>query len=311
MSEKLVSVIIPTHNRGNLITETIESVLAQSYGNIEILIVDNGSTDDTENIIKKIKTSRIQYFKQENSGGPAGPRNVGIRKSRGEYIAFLDSDDIWLPDKIKKQVEILECKPETGLVYCKAEFFGDGFPKGKTYPGKGYSGEVFDKLICGNFVPTISVLARRETILKTGDFDESKSLRAFEDYELWMRIARHYHFHFIDEALCRLRMHTQNMLGTDNMKSHLGAMRAFCSACDKLALPGPVRKPAFSHHCLTTAMAWLEVGNYTNFKIFLERSMREKTTGLNLAICLSNAILGGRLFGKLYPLVKNFLKKRR
>ncbi|HNY13366.1 MAG TPA: glycosyltransferase, partial [Candidatus Wallbacteria bacterium] len=226
MPEKLVSVIIPTHNRGDLITETIESVLAQSYKNIEIIVVDNGSTDDTEEIIKKISAPALRYIKQENSGGPASPRNVGVGMARGEYIAFLDSDDIWLSDKIKRQVEIFEKMPEVGLVFCQCRFFGKEYHEKTIYPAKGYSGNVFDEIIKGNFVPTVSVVCRRATLAEIGIFDERSDLRAFEDYELWMRVARGYDFYFINEPLCLLRMHSQSMLGNDNLKSHLGAFRA-------------------------------------------------------------------------------------
>lgn len=306
--KKLVSVIIPTYNRGDLIAETIRSVLRQSYKNLEIIVVDDGSTDGTAGIVKGIDDPRVRYIYQDNAGLPAAPRNRGIRESRGEYIAFLDSDDIWLRDKIERQVEVLDRNPQVGLVYCRFEFFGAGFPPGKTFPDRAYSGYVFDRLARGNFVPTVSVLTRREALIKAGAFDEARRLRAFEDYELWIRIARSFDFHFIDEVLCRFRMHSQNILGTDNLKSHLGAIRAFCSASDKLALPDSERKPAFSHHCLTTAMAWLETGNYLNFEIFLKRSLKECVSPMNFAIYVISQAMGPVFFGYLYPCAKRLLR---
>ncbi len=300
MQEKLVSVVIPTHNRGDLISETIGSVLAQSYGNIEIIVVDNGSTDDTEGVIKKINAPNLRYIKQENSGGPAGPRNKGVRRSRGEYIAFLDSDDIWLPDKIERQVEVLEKNPGVGLVFCQCRLFGEEYHGKEIYPAKAYSGDVFDKIIRGNFVPTVSVICRRNALLETELFDESSGLRAFEDYELWMRIARKHHFYFINEPLCLLRMHSQNLLGGDNLKSHLGAFRALCSAMNKINFSREQLKSSAGRHYLTTAMAWLEVRNYKNFEWYLNRSLSFKREKLALLISFLNKVIGNELLFILY-----------
>lgn len=308
MQEKLVSVVIPTHNRGDLITETIESVLTQSYGNIEIIVVDNGSTDDTEEVIKKINAANLQYIKQENSGGPAGPRNTGVRMSRGEYVAFLDSDDIWLGDKIKRQVEIFEKMPEVGLVFCQCRFFGKQYREKTIYPAKGYSGYVFDEIIKGNFVPTVSVICRRTALMETGAFDESIKLRAFEDYELWMRLAYKYHFYFINEPLCLFRMHAQNILGTDNLKSHLGAFRALCSAVNKIDFSEDQLKRAAGHHYLTTAMAWLEVHNFKNFEQCLGRSLSFECDPLALLISGLNKLIGNESLFNLYSKYRDLKK---
>ena len=308
MHEKLVSVVIPTHNRGDLITETIESVLAQSYGNIEIIVVDNGSTDDTEEVIKKINAPNLQYIKQENSGGPAGPRNHGVRRSSGEYIAFLDSDDIWLGDKIKRQVEIFEKMPEVGLVFCQCRFFGKEYHGKTIYPVKASSGNVFDDIINGNFVPTVSVVCRRAALTETGAFDESIKLRAFEDYELWMRIAYKHRFYFINEPLCLLRMHSQSMLGSDNLKSHLGAFRALCSAVNKINFSEKQLKRSAGHHYLTTAMAWLEVRNFNNFELCLRKSLTFESDYLALLISGLNKLIGNELLFNLYSKYRDLKK---
>ena len=305
MQNKLVSVIIPTHNRADLLPETIKSVLAQTYNNIEIVVVDNGSTDNTGEVIAKMNVAALRYYRQENSGGPAGPRNNGFKHSSGEYIAFLDSDDIWLPDKIKRQVEILENNSRVGLVFCQCKFFGEGYHENKLYPSKAFSGNIFEKLILGNFVPTVSVLCRREALEQIGVFDENPNLRAFEDYELWIRIAYKFQFHYINEPLCLFRVHPQNFLGMNNLKSHLGAFRALCSAINKVGFNETQLKKAVGHHYLTTAMAWLENENYDNFEKFLERSIAYKPEPLAVAIYALKLIGGNKLLYRLYSLYRS------
>ena len=108
MKNSFISVIVPTYNRADLISETIESILNQTYKYFELIIVDDGSTDNTEEVIRKFKDSRIKYIKTDNWGGPARPRNTGIKKTKGEYIAFCDDDDIWLPKKLEKQIRVFK-----------------------------------------------------------------------------------------------------------------------------------------------------------------------------------------------------------
>ncbi|HOT74378.1 MAG TPA: glycosyltransferase [Candidatus Wallbacteria bacterium] len=304
----LVSVVIPTYNRGNLISETIKSVIDQSYRDIEIIVVDDGSTDNTEEVIKNIKFSNLFYIKTLNSGRPAVPRNTGFKQSRGEYVAFLDSDDIWLPDKVKKQVEIFKSNPEIGIVFCQCKFFGKEYHKNKMFPTRAYCGNVFEKLITGNFVPTVSVLCRRDALENVGLFDESPGLKAFEDYELWMRIAHKFQFHYISEPLCLFRIHSHNILGTDNLKSHLGAFRALCSAINKIGFSEEQLKTAVSRHYLTTAMAWLETGNFLNFEIFIKKSLRLKPSAMAMAINCLRTIIGSGFTARLYSFYRSLEK---
>ena len=104
MQEKLVSVIIPTYNRSSFLKEAIQSVLNQSYNNFEIIVIDDGSEDETEKVIQSFNDSRIKYLKREHTGSPAFIRNQGMKIAKGEYIAFLDSDDLWFPHKLKMQI---------------------------------------------------------------------------------------------------------------------------------------------------------------------------------------------------------------
>ena len=116
MTNPLVSVIIPTYNRAQYICEAVDSVLAQTYRNIEVIVVDDGSTDNTEEILRQYD-SKIKYVFQNNAG-PSAARNNGIKQARGDLLAFLDSDDIWLPEKLERQVQLMKQSRNTGLVSC-------------------------------------------------------------------------------------------------------------------------------------------------------------------------------------------------
>ena len=114
-----VSIILPTYNRGTIINKSILSVLEQSYINWELIVVDDGSVDDTEKIINNFEDSRIKYFKTKSNNGVSKARNIGIKMAKYNYIAFQDSDDQWKKDKLQKQVDYLESHPEYGMVYSK------------------------------------------------------------------------------------------------------------------------------------------------------------------------------------------------
>jgi glycosyltransferase involved in cell wall biosynthesis len=208
LSEKpLVSVIIPLYNSELYIKETVESVFAQTYPNIEIILVDDGSTDGTKNVVQPyIDKKLVTYIYQTNKGLP-GARNTGIRNSRGPYVAYLDSDDVFFPEKIERQVAYLEAHPRCGVCYCGIWHFYDGKPDqlfklDYTY----YSDdEVFPHLLLKNFVNPLSVVMRRSEIERVGLFDES--YLHGEDWEYWVRLAYHGTvFEYLPDMLAKYRM---------------------------------------------------------------------------------------------------------
>ena len=196
----LVSVIIPAYNAKNYIRETVESALGQTYRNYEIIVVDDGSTDGTGEILKDYQ-DRIIYLRKDN-GGPASARNMGIKKSRGELIAFLDADDVWLPDKLEKQVKFLEENPQIHLLFTAVI----GYEDGRVYPVEEnrLRGSIFHQLLKGNFITTSTVMVRREC-LEEELFDEDRNLISVEDYNLWLRLSRKYVFGYLDEPTIKYR----------------------------------------------------------------------------------------------------------
>ena len=121
--DPLVSVVVATYNRADLISETLDSILNQTYKIFELIVVDDGSSDNTEEIVKRYSNGRINYIKTDNWGGPARPRNIGIKQSKGEYIAFCYDDDIWLPKKLEKQIKCLD-NSDNGMVFSMHKQFG-------------------------------------------------------------------------------------------------------------------------------------------------------------------------------------------
>lgn len=205
MSEEkpTVSVIIPTYNRAHLIGRAIQSVLNQSYQDFEIIVVDDGSTDDTEEVIKEFQEQdkRIRCIRHEKNKGAAAARNTGITAAKGEYIAFQDSDDEWFSKKLEKQMNVFATAPvEVGVVY--TSFWRIEKDKKNYIPSSWVTqkeGKIHKELLKGNFVTTQSIVTRKECFEKSGMFDES--LPRLQDWELVIRLSKYYDFKCVDEPL--------------------------------------------------------------------------------------------------------------
>ncbi|HVL00001.1 MAG TPA: glycosyltransferase [Dongiaceae bacterium] len=200
----LVSVIIPVFNAEAHLEETLASVLGQTYPHIEIVAVDDGSTDRSLEILEKYR-HRIRVVRQKN-GGAAAARNRGAQEARGKWIAFLDADDLWAPDKVERQLGA--CADFTWS-YTDSVFMGgvnDGRRDSELTPK--YQGRVLEQLICNNFVGTSSVMIQRQVFLDAGGFSES--LRSIEDWEFWIRLASDHNIGYIEEPLVRYRIHSSS-----------------------------------------------------------------------------------------------------
>lgn len=195
----LVSVVIPTFNRANIVTNAIESVLNQTYKNTEIIIVDDGSTDNTRELLLTYK-DKIRYVNKTN-GGASSARNLGIKQARGEYIAFLDSDDIWLPTKIEKQINVIKENNDMGIVITEIEFIGEAGRRNysrfrRILP---YDGFMFEHFLKNPQITCSCILIRKNILDKVGVFDES--LNTGEDIDLMLRILSIFKIAVIEEPL--------------------------------------------------------------------------------------------------------------
>lgn len=198
--DSLVSIVIPTYNRAHLLSRAIQSVLNQTYSNFELLVVDDFSTDCTESVVKGFHDNRIRYIRHKKTQGAATARNNGIKATKGEYIAFQDSDDEWLPTKLEKQVSAFNSAPsDLGVVYTSFWLIDNG--KKTLVPSshvKQTEGKIHDELLKTNFVSTPTVVVRKECFEKVGMF---ANIPRFQDWELWLRISKYYSFKHIREPL--------------------------------------------------------------------------------------------------------------
>ena len=207
-----VTVVIPAYNTEAYLAETLQSVFAQTFRDYEVIVVDDGSTDGTLPTARRFEP-RVKVLSKPN-GGPASARNLAIRQSDSEYIAFLDSDDLWVDDKLVEQVMYLDNNPQIGLVYGEALMFKrDGGAK-QTISKIGYTGDpTFRQLLYGDFIPNSTVMIRRTCIDKVGQLDESRELLGVEDYEYWMRIARSFPIAGMPRPLAYYRIRPGNLFG--------------------------------------------------------------------------------------------------
>lgn len=204
-----VSVIIPTYNHAHFLGEAIQSVLDQIFQDFEIIVVDDGSTDNTKEIISSFKDYRINYIYQKNQGQSVA-LNTGIQASSSEYIAFLDSDDMWLPEKLELQVEALESATHAGVVYCDLYYYDSTSDITiatffKKLPFRPPRGRVLNQFIQHFFGTPSTLLVRREVFDKVGKFD--KALVLHQDDDMLFRMASCFEFEVVTTPLVKHRIH--------------------------------------------------------------------------------------------------------
>lgn len=204
-----VSVVIPTYNSAHFLGEALQSVFDQTFKDYELIVVDDGSTDETKQIVAEYG-DKIKYIFQENSG-PASAKNNGIRNSVGKYIAFLDADDLWLPTKLEKQVKTFQQSPELAMIFTEHSVFNDrGIYLALIGKRKRLiKGDIARNIFLHNGVATPTVIVRKEIFNKIGLFEED--LYMAEDDNMWVRIAANFDVELIDEPLAKYRIHSRSM----------------------------------------------------------------------------------------------------
>ena len=215
-----VSVVIPTHNNGEYLESALESVYQQTYAAYEIIVVDDASSDDTPERMER-HAERIRYLRQSHAGS-AVARNRGILCASGDYIAFLDSDDLWMPEKLERQMSIAAGHPQSVLIYCdfhRSEQLDSVLTSGLAGRKHWKGGSEFQSLLRQNFLHTSSVVVRREALAASGIFDP-KLINA-QDWDLWIRLAASGEFQFVDEVLSFYRLHATQSVRTTKYARNL------------------------------------------------------------------------------------------
>jgi glycosyltransferase involved in cell wall biosynthesis len=209
----LISIVIPSYNQAKYIAYNLDSILAQTYSNFEVIFIDDGSKDNTAEILKSYseKDSRIKYFYQNNSER-AVARSHGISKANGKYICLVDSDDTWLPHKLETQLAVMENDPEIILCYAPVNRIDpENKPlKNAARQQEGYSGLIYKHLLMRNFIPSVTPMIRASVVKNIGD--QVTDFIPYEDWDFWLRLSRCGKFHHIKEALGNYRLHPQQSI---------------------------------------------------------------------------------------------------
>ena len=296
-----VSVILPTYNRAHLVGRAIESVFKQSYSDLELIVVDDGSTDNTQSDIKKFSDSRFRYVAVSHGGGAAA-RNAGIQAAKGQFIAFQDSDDEWFPSKLEKQMNLFsESNSEVGAVYCGFYKIGrDGMRK--YYPGEEVhkkEGMIYRELLSGNFITTQSAVVRRECLDKVGCFDIS--LPGMQEWDLWIRVSEYYLFGYVPEALL-VTYFTDDSI-TSNQSGRLKAKEIIFNKYTDAFRQYP---KIYSSHAYAIGHALALKGDMSESKHYLLESFKKRPWSMRSLISYILAVTGSK---RLYRAVSSIPRR--
>jgi glycosyltransferase involved in cell wall biosynthesis len=264
----LVSVIIPTYNREKIIPKAIDSVFAQTYQDFEIIVLDDGSQDSTKAAVESYGP-QVHYFYQNNKG-IAGARNAGMHQAAGDYIAFLDSDDYWLPGKLERQMALFVEHPEYGMIACQCGSVQiDGTYRERNRPGK--SGWILYDLFNKNFIRTSSAVITRTCLEKVGGFDEA--LREGEEYDYWLRIAAEFAVGFINEPLTVYVDNTDGM-STDSLTGRLHRLKVLEKNYLKKKIPPLMYRRRIADTCHYIGRHYIEKGNRPEGLAYLKKAQK-------------------------------------
>lgn len=296
-----VSVITITYNRAPLLPTAITSVLNQTFQDFEYVIVDDASHDDTPSVVAGLRDPRIRYIRQEHNGGEAHARNTGVTHAQGEYIAFLDDDDEWLPEKLALQVTVLENSPATvGAVYT-GRLNIDGKTKQVTGVCKPQQrGNLLQFLLRnGNPITLSSVLLRKECFSEIGLFDEQ--IVYGPDYDMWIRLAGIYHFECIPEPLVKYTVHRESLSG--DPRRILKGKEAILKKHQTAFLQD---NRAYSRLCAELSILYHRTGDLQKGRQMLWRAIRAYPLPTrNYVTCAGLAVLGIDKYEKLQEIKRS------
>jgi glycosyltransferase involved in cell wall biosynthesis len=319
MSSPCVSILIPTFNRANYLPETIASALQQTNRDIQVIVVDDGSTDNTAQVVQAIADARVRYIRQ-NHRGVSAALNTAWRAAQSEYVAMLGSDDVFLPTQIETLLRIIERDASLGFVYARAQAMD---PVGKSLPqilgsAPKFPGHALASLLYGDCVCGIACLIRRDTLARVGGFDES--LIANEDWDLWIRMAELAEFAFHDEILARYRMHPASLTGARSAQYRrvvLDRVRLIENYYARANVPADalaVKSLAFRNVYMDVGIRFLAIGQARAAMPYLARATRAHGNPLAAAARVASVTLFDLYLSKTrwgVALVEKFVAHRR
>ena len=279
-----ISVVIPAHNAAHFIKETLDSVLAQTYPAVEVNVVDDDSTDETAEIVQAYG-KQIKLLRQQKQGAAAA-RNLGIRQAQGEYIAFLDADDLWLPEKLERQVDCIINK-KVAWVTCKATFFDHR--SGRTLPAYSvglFEGDVLEKLFLENFILSPTPIVKKSIFSEVGYFNEAPEARIGEDWDMWLRIAARHPLGVVRQNLALKREHPGSMMqsvsAAEKLHIQLAAIeRAVSREADRL---GPLKNKLLAKKYLDCGIVYLTQEQLSQARNFIAHARRLEPFSLRIML---------------------------
>ncbi|HSI66636.1 MAG TPA: glycosyltransferase family A protein [Planococcus sp. (in: firmicutes)] len=290
--QEKVSIVVPTYNRAKLLAEAVGSLQQQTYKNIEIIIVDDCSTDDTTQAVEKMQDGRIVYVKHEVNKGGGEARNTGIAHATGAYIGFLDSDDQWQKDKLERQMAVFRENPDVGVVYTGMKVYQGNYLVKEVIPK--YSGDLLTKLIESNCIyTTSSILVKKEVLEEAGGFDSS--LPSCQDWDLYIRLARISRFGFVEDSLVLYHLHPGERISTNSEAVIDGHMKIYHGYKELAKAQG---KDTFQKFSIKIAKTIFRVGMLRQDKetinlarrILVEGLAKTESTSKNLLLYFSTFI---------------------
>ena len=275
-----VSVVIPTYNLARLLPEAVESVRAQSWPDVEIIVVDDGSTDDSERVLERLSREGVRCFRQENAGAAAA-RNRGIREARKSWVAFLDADDFWMAGKLAAQFEALEGKPSAAFSYTDERIrFEDGSESDRA--SKATDGPLLPQMLVGNILSTPTMLVRRDCFDAVGLFDAR--LRTGEDWDMWMRLAAHFESVRVARPLTTVRVASRMKFPLEVMEACTLLVLERLFACPHVARAWPAimrrRGAVYAWHYSVLARSYLHWRRPADFCRIAYRAVKSHPAAL-------------------------------
>ena len=283
----LISIVLPTYNRAYILPEAVRSVLEQTYSTWELIIVDDGSTDDTREVIERFADLRIRYIKHETNKGLAASRNTGITNARGAYIANLDSDDTWLPQKLEKEIFVFNNKnPQPDIVYSAYErTLANGrtvqLPPETVSPKEGDLQKVF---LASNIISMQMALIKRGVFETYGMFDET--IESMQDWELWLRLAPHCKFTYVPEILTRGTVLADSI--TKNQNKRLIGREAIFQKHELLFKTVPI---AYASHAYSIGHTYALRGNTSHALMYLKKAATTKPLRIKYTLSFLLALI--------------------
>jgi glycosyltransferase involved in cell wall biosynthesis len=309
-SHREVAVVIPCYNAASSLARALDSVLAQTYTDFRLCMIDDGSTDDTPNILKRYSGYGIPIHQEH--AGQAAARNRCIRISSSPYIAFLDADDYWRPEKLERQIEVLKQNPSVGLVCSDCATLKGGTAAGSFFESTNVpqTGKLFQRLARGCFIFTPTVLVRRKCLEEIGLFNES--LVTSEDFNLWLRIAARWEIAVVPEVLAvreicptGLSLSTKPEIYLENGIAALEDVKSVCSGL----LPDESRalEKAIAERCYVYGSHLLASGFRTGSRKQLAKALRRQPSHLRAWIKLGLSYLPGGAFRQMMEMRRRFV----